>query len=117
MNVEKFREIIKEREHVDEISHGEWQEGIEACWKKEIEILTEDIPGSIEFLKNECTANEFGWISEIIDDLAEITQSRELVACYKALMSKFPEECENANIAGSIQYAEWALEGGDGKKD
>ena len=50
MNIEKFREIIKERIYVEKISKGEWQDGIDKCWKKEIEILSEDIPSSIYFL-------------------------------------------------------------------
>ena len=109
MRVEEFREVIKRREYVEEISCGEWAEGIEECWKKEIALLAEDIPSTIDFLKNDCTASEYSWISEIIDDLAGITQSKELVICYKELMSKFPEECKIYNIAGSIQFAEEAL--------
>lgn len=50
MNIERFREIIKERIYVEKISKGEWQDGIDKCWKKEIEILSEDISSSIYFL-------------------------------------------------------------------
>lgn len=116
MKIEVFREVIKRREYVEEISCGEWAEGIEECWKKEIEILSEDVSSTIDFLNNECTASEYSWISEVIDDLAEKTQSRELVDCYKKLMTKFPEESETYKIASSIQFAEDALrkEGNDG---
>ena len=72
-------------------------------------MIRKSIESTIAFLKNDCTANEFVWISEIIDDLAEKIQSRELVDCYKALMSKFPEECKTYNIAGSIECAEAEL--------
>lgn len=112
MNVELFREIIARREYVEEISQGEWAEGIEECWKQEIRTLSEDISGTIEFLKSECTASEYSWLSEIIDELAAQTQSRELVETYKAMMAKFPEECELYNIAVSVQFAEEALEEG-----
>ena len=61
-------------------------------------------------LKTECTASEYSWISEIIDDLAAQTQSRELIETYKSLMAKFPEECMIYNIAEIIQFAEEALE-------
>ena len=37
MRIEAFRETIKQREYVEEISHGEWADGIEECWKKEVE--------------------------------------------------------------------------------
>ena len=34
-------------------------------------ILSEDIPSTIEFLKTECAADEFSWISEVIDDVVD----------------------------------------------
>jgi hypothetical protein len=113
MNIELFREIIERREYVEEISHGEWADGIEDCWKQEISVLSEDVPGTIAFLKSECTASEYSWMSEVIDDLVAKTQSRELVEVYKSLMTKFPEECETYNIAGSVQFAEEALDNGE----
>ena len=79
MKTEVFRKIIKQREYVEEISCGEWADGIEECWRQEISILSEDIPGTIIFLKTECTASEYSWISEVIDDLAAQTQNRELI--------------------------------------
>jgi hypothetical protein len=112
MNIKAFREIIKRRAYIEEISCGEWAEGIEECWKTEIEILSENVASTIDFLLNECTAEEYSWISEIIDDLIAKTQSRALLECYKSLMAKFPEECKTYNIAGSIEYAEAELIGG-----
>ena len=105
MNIERFREVIKRRTEC----HSEWYEGIEQCWKQEIELLSEDIQSTIAYLKNECTAEEYSWISEVIDDLAEKTQNRELIECYKELMTKFPNECAKYNISGSISFAEDAL--------
>ena len=115
MNAERFREIIKERIRISEECNDEWDYGIEKCWKEEIDILSEDIPSSIVFLKNECTAEEYSWISEVIDDLAERTNSHELVRCYKELMTKYSEECKKYNIKGSIEYAEKILT--EGKND
>ena len=94
MNIEKFREIQVEtrsshttpaptRKRISEECYDEWDYGIEKCWKQEIEILTEDIPSSILFLQNECTADEYSWISEVIEDIAEKTNSYEFVMCYK----------------------------------
>ena len=109
MNIELFKEVIARRIYVEEISQGEWGDGIEECWKKEIEILTEDIPSTIEYLQNDCTADEYSWISEVLDDIVELVPSRELVQCFKILMAKFPEECVKYNIAGSIESAEAIL--------
>ncbi|MBQ9278153.1 MAG: hypothetical protein IJ224_05915 [Lachnospiraceae bacterium] len=115
MKIEEFRKVIHERI----LCHDEWYQGIEKCWDKEIEILAEDIQSTIDFLNNDCTADEYSWISEIIDDLAEKTMSKELIDCYKNLMLKFPEECKKYNIAGSIEFAEDILnqEEEDDKKD
>lgn len=97
MDVVKFREVIRERSEMSD----EWSFGIEQCWKKEIEILSQDIPSTTEYLKNECIADEYGWISEIIDDLAESTQS---------LMIKYPDEYKKHNVSSSIKFAEDALD-------
>lgn len=106
MNIEEFRKVIREIEEC----HPEWDYGIEQCWKKEIALLTEDIPSTIEFLRNECTADEYTWISEVLDDIVEIAPSRELVQEYKALMKKFPEQCSTYYIAGCIEQIERMLD-------
>ena len=60
MNIEKFREVIARRRYVEEISQGEWADGIEECQKKEIELLTEDIPTTIDLYDEEdAQANAF----------------------------------------------------------
>ena len=112
MDITSFREVIKQREETAD----EWDYGIEQCWKKEIEILSEDIPSTIEFLKTECTADEYSWISEVIDDIVDKNPSRELVECYSELMAKFPEEYQKYNIKGVIEICEnilkWEEENG-----
>ena len=111
MNIKDFRAAIERREYVERISCGEWADGIEECCKKEIEILSEDIPSTIGFLRNECSADEFVWISEIIEDLAAKTQSSELVQCYKSLMSKYSEESKIFYIRDIVESAEAELSG------
>ena len=106
MDVVKFREVIRERSEMSD----EWSLGIEQCWKKEIEILSQDIPSTIEYLKNECTADEYSWISEIIDDLAESTQSKELIEVYKNLMIKYPDEYKKHNTISSVKFEESTLD-------
>ena len=90
MDVVKFREVIRERSEMSD----EWSFGIEQCWKKEIEILSQDIPSTIEYLKNECTADE----------------NREIIGAYKNLMIKYPDEYKKHNISSSIKFAEDALD-------
>lgn len=115
MRIDEFRKVIHERE----LCNDEWTYGVEQCWKKEIEILSEDIPSTIKFLKTECTADEYSWISEVIDDVVDSVPSKELIQCYKDLMKKFPEECKKYNIKGAIEICENILKWEDenGEKD
>lgn len=106
MNIKEFREVIMQRAQIEDESNGENQNGIDSCWEKEIEILSEDIPSSIEFIRNECTADEFSWISEVIDDVVSRTKSVEFLHCYKEAMDRFPEECRRYNILQSVHAAE-----------
>ncbi len=48
-------------------------------WEKEIEALTIDVAASIRFFQQECADEEIWWLGEIAEDLAEKTQSRELL--------------------------------------
>lgn len=109
MNIGKFKEIIRERCRSAAECRDEWSFGIEKCWSQEIEMLSEDVDATISFLQNECTAEEFSWISEIIDNLVEQTRSRELVQAYKNLADKFPEECRESNILEPVKFAENVL--------
>ena len=105
MNKTKFRDIIKNISTLNLNSSAE----IETCWEAEVSVLAEDISGTIDFLTNECTEDEYAWISKIIDDLIEVTQSWELLNCYKQLIAKFPNACATYNIAYTIECAESAL--------
>lgn len=102
MNKDKFKEIISRLEALelnDDFVH-------EQCWKEEVAVLAEDVDGTIEYLKVECTENEYSWISEVIDDLIEATKSKELLECYKGLGAKYPDACKMYNIDRIIKYAE-----------
>ena len=106
MDVQRFKEVIKKRNE----THDEYDYGVEMCWKEEIEILSEDVPSTVAYLKNECTADEFAWICEIIDDLAVKTRSREIVEAYKNLGKKYPDMAKTFSFEFCASYAEEALE-------
>lgn len=105
MDITKFRETIKNISGLDPNAYSE----IEKCWQSEVAILSEDIPGTIDFLNNECTEDEYAWISEIIDDLIATTQNADLLECYKKLMTKYPDACSTYNIAYTVECAEGML--------
>ena len=91
-------------------TNDEWAHGVDLCCNGEIDILSRNIEDTIEFLENECTANEFSWLSEVFDDVAEKTQSRAFVDCLYKVAKKFPDECREYHIDKVLEYAEGALD-------
>lgn len=83
MNIKLLREVIKHNIQLDENDGFAQQE----CWQKMIKILSEDIGETINYLRNECTDEEFFWISSVFDDVAEITQSWEFIKALRARLA------------------------------
>lgn len=106
MDVQRFKEVIQKRINTVD----EYYVGVEECWKEEIEILSEDVPSTVTYLKNDCTADEVAWICEIIDGLAVKTRSREIVEAYKNLGKKYPDMAKTFSFEFCASYAEEALE-------
>ena len=100
---DRMEAIYKERDatHMDD-----WLK-TEETWKKEIEILCENMDETVRYLKEECTAAGFSWISEVMEDVAERTQSLEFVEALYQVAKKYPEEVKKYNIMSFI----------DGSKD
>ncbi len=106
MITERIRKAIEERRNTDD----EWDSGVEQCWEQEVNILSEDIQQTIAFLDNDCTADEFSWLSEIFDRVAEKTKSRDFIECLYRVSRKFPEECSTYNVLEFIKGAELLLD-------
>ncbi len=98
--------IIEEREATDD----EWDYGVEQCKNKLIALFTENIDESIKFLDNDCTADQFSWLSEVFDEIAEKTQSHAFIDALKRLAVKYPEETKEFNILSFIESAEGTIE-------
>lgn len=108
MDIEKFRKVLEERRRICKETNDEWDYGINQCFQEETKILSKDIDSTIEFLKTECTEDEHGWISEVMDYVAKEIQSRKFVDCLKELKSKFPKTWD-AHYEKCIIYAEGEL--------
>lgn len=105
MITDEIRASITKRAATDD----EWDYGVKQCWEEEIEILSRNIDDTIAFLENDCTADEFSWLSEVFDDVAEKTQSRAFVDCLYKVSKKFPDECTEYHIDRVLEFAEGAL--------
>ncbi len=107
---DEFKAAIKYRIYVQEISDGEWDEGLQKAWNLLIDAVCKDIDESIEYIKNECTADEFSYLSEVMEEIAEKTQSQEFIDALYETAKKYPEETERYNILPFIQDAEELIE-------
>ena len=107
---DRIIQILDERERLWTECQDEWDYGIEQNHQRLIALVTEDINKSIEFLDNDCTAEQFSWLSEVFDEIAEITQNRAFIVALKRLAVKYPEETETYNILSFIESAESLIE-------
>ena len=74
IDFEPFHAVIKERATNPNANYYEipW-------WDAEIKQFTLDVDTSIQFIREECSDEEFWWLGEIFDDLMEATRSVELL--------------------------------------
>lgn len=91
----KFTELVKIRDSKQEVFFGNSNDPV---IDNEISLLTKNINETIRFLKSECTAHEFVVMSEIFDEIVEITQSHEFVDTLNEIAKKYPDETKHYNI-------------------
>lgn len=102
---EKFKRLIQERIENDNFIMA----GDATAWENLTNFLSEDITSSIEFLENEATVDEICWVSEVFDDIAAKTQSKDFIEALHRIHNKLPEE-EKKSIESSIKFAELAIQ-------
>ncbi|MBR6090277.1 MAG: hypothetical protein IKP86_10115 [Anaerolineaceae bacterium] len=103
---EELRKVFKLRDQIEEISQGNDYAGIQECWKRTAALLTMDMNETLRYLDQECTADEFSWISEVFDEVIDVTQSKRFIEALRRLAVKYPEETKEYNIISFIDSAE-----------
>ena len=78
--------------------------------KEMVDLLTGDIRVTIVFLDTECSEKEFIWMSEIFDEIAERTKSREFIEALRRTAKRFPEAAKDYNLEYFIDSAEEYIE-------
>ena len=73
--------------------------------KEMIKVLTNNIDETIDYIKNDCSAEEFIYISELYDDIVDITKSKAFIDCLYEVAKKYPKEVEEYNIMNFINWA------------
>ena len=103
---EKLKELIREREKIE----GDIDYDNSPVIKDIVKLLSEDIAATIEFLDNECTESQFIWLSEVFDEIAEQTKSKEIIDALRRTSQKYPEVTRDYNIEFFIDSAEEFLQ-------
>lgn len=88
MDIQRLREVITWNISLD--ANDDLAQ--EKCWKEMIDILSFNIYDTINYIKTDCTDEEFFWISSVFDDVAEITQSKDFVQAVRNRLSKVTRE-------------------------
>ena len=98
---EDYRSLLKKRLETDDeiITYDE------PFIKDTIRLFAQNIEEAIEFLKNDCTSEEYIWISELIDLIAAESKSHRLIQTYAELADKYPQETRDYHIRSFIQSA------------
>ena len=106
MTTEKIRKAIANRASTDD----EWDYGVQQSWKEVLSIISESLDDIVDFIENDCTADEFSWLSEIYDKIIDIFPSQRIITALRKTASKYPDEAEKYNLNYCIDEAEGHLE-------
>ena len=102
----RFSGLLSERRNI----HSGSADEMENYYDKMSRFIAEDLDNSIDFIENQCTAEEFVWLSEVFEEIAQKTQSRVFIQCLEQTVLKFPKESELYNLRFFIQDAESFIE-------
>ena len=70
-----------------------------------IELMARDVKGTIDFLDNDCSEEQFVWLSEVFDEIAQKTRSKDIIDALVRVSKKYPEATEKYNINYFINSA------------
>ena len=70
-----------------------------------IELMTKNIEETIAFLDNDCTEEQFIWLSEVFDEIAQRTRSKSFIDALVRASKKYPKATEKYNIDYFINSA------------
>ena len=106
MTTEEIRKTIKKRSTIN----NEWDYGIQQRRDDILKVLSENLNETINFIENNCTAEEFSWLSEIFNEIIDIFPSKIIIETLRKTAKKFPIEVEKYNINYFINEADKHLD-------
>ncbi len=109
MNITLLREIISRLVSLDPNDDF----GVEKCWNEMTNILSENVSDTISYFENDCTDEEFYWLGSVFEDVAEKTQSKELIQVLRNRLARIVPEtyCQQnfktEHMQKWVDYAEY----------
>lgn len=94
----KFKELIKIREDTPD----EWDYGCQKVNNEMVNLISNNITDSINYVLEQCTASEFSWLSEIFEEIVEKTLSQEFINALYITAKKYPIETKKYHIDDAI---------------
>jgi hypothetical protein len=73
--------------------------------KAEINLLSRNLQETIDFLNNDCSAEQLIWLSEVFEEISAKLQSCDFIDALNRCADKYPEECKVYSIKECIEYA------------
>lgn len=75
-------------------------------WEDETNAICHDIKGSIRFIQDECTDEEFYYLGEVFEDVMDKTRSAEFLNCLRERVHRVENPQWKADLLEDIRYAE-----------
>ena len=108
MDKQKIKAFYERNVKLHDTCQNELPGVMEEYWEELSNFIASDIPGAIAFICEDpdCDEEIFADWSEVFDDVARKTQSREFVEALKVAARRFPAACDKYSIAYCIECAE-----------
>ena len=104
---DEYVKIINQREEEDRKHLSElpdyWENS--PAINAEIELFSRNLQETIDFLDNDCTADQLSWMSEVFEEISAKLQSWDFIDALNRCADKYPEECKVYSIKECIEYA------------
>ena len=78
---------------------------LDKLWTEITDILSDNVCDTIHFFENECTDEELYWLGPVLEDIAEKTQSQELLKVIRTRLADvtYDSFCKNEFISDFLQ--------------
>ena len=102
---DEYPEIIKQRIKDDGLDDTPDYYETSPTIKAEIELFSRNLQATIDFLDNDCTAEQLVWLSEVFEEISAKLQSWDFIDALQRCADRYTEECKVYNIRECIEYA------------